>query len=233
MIRSVFATVAIVVAAAFAAAPAGAEDAAEASKAFIQEMADRVITVAKSSTERPFDEVRAEFKTVVHDAFDVPLIGQYVVGRYWKRAEDAERETFLMLFEKLMVDTYASQLTAFSGEGVDVVGVRVDSPKVAIVTTELERAEGDPFKIDWRVRTIDEMRIIDVVVEGVSLVQTQRSEYASVMRSKGGLSGLNVILEEKVAEAEAEHAAKKEASNASSDETVEDESVDGDDAPKS
>lgn len=177
-----------------------AEDKAAEATAFVSDLADRVAAAAIKSQDAAADEIRADFKSLLDDGFDVPVIAQFVVGRYWRRSTEEERERFLELFQDMIVQTYTSQITSFGGEGISVVSTRVDNPKIAVVTTEIDRGDAaEPFELGWRVRTTGEMRIIDVIVEGVSLAQTQRSEYASVMRNSGGLSGLNEALEKQLA----------------------------------
>lgn len=210
MIKAVGAAIALAFGLAVAAPTARASDVAEEARAFVQTLADRVVAVAKNAGDLPADSVRAEFRALLSEGFDVPVIAQFVVGRFWRGATEDERAEFLRLFETMIVETYASQLTAYAGQAVSVVDSRVDSPKIAVVTTALERAEGEPFRLGWRVRTVDEMRIVDVIVEGVSLAQTQRAEYASVMKNNGGLGGLNALIAEKIAETEAARAASAE-----------------------
>ncbi len=59
-----------------------------------------------------------------------------------------------------------------------------------IVSSEITRASDKPVQVNWRVRERDgRAQIVDVYVEGVSMGQTQRSEFASVIQSKGGSVG--------------------------------------------
>ena len=197
---------------AFASA-AVAQDVAADARDFVQTLADRVGEAAVKIAEDPDADISADFQSILDDGFDVPVIAQFVIGRNWRRAEDAERDRFLALFNRMVVQTYATQIASFGGRDVAVTETRIDNPKIAVVTTEIDRGDAEPFRLGWRVRTTDEMKIIDVIVEGVSLAQTQRSEYASVMRNSGGLKGLNDKLEEQLAKAEADAEAERDAEN--------------------
>ncbi|MEM6491810.1 MAG: ABC transporter substrate-binding protein [Pseudomonadota bacterium] len=197
MIRRLFIAAALAAALPF---DATADDTVDEAREFVSGLADRVAAAAMRGPDAPRDEVRADFRSMLEDGFDVPVIAQFVIGRYWRGAEEADRARFLELFESIIVETYSNQIASFSGTGISVADAERLNDKVVLVMTAIEReGSAEPFMLGWRVRTEGEMRIIDVVVEGVSLVQTQRSEYASVMRSEGGLAGLNAALEEQLA----------------------------------
>ena len=72
--------------------------------------------------------------------------------------------------------------------------------KYTIVNTTFVDSQGRRVKTDWRLRERDgAYKVFDVMVEGVSMAITLRSEYASVIRNAGGLGGLVELLKEKLA----------------------------------
>ena len=56
----------------------------------------------------------------------------------------------------------------------------------ALVSTQI-LSQGPPLAVDWRVRELDDNSLvaIDVIVEGVSLIVTQRSEFGAVVERQG------------------------------------------------
>jgi phospholipid transport system substrate-binding protein len=72
---------------------------------------------------------------------------------------------------------------------------------MAAVASRILRESGEPIRIDWRLLRRDQSwRIVDVVVEGMSMVLSQRSEYAAVIKGDGGkIEGLLTRLREKTA----------------------------------
>jgi phospholipid transport system substrate-binding protein len=176
--------------------PASAQDAGAA--AFIQNLGDRAI---KTFSDKG-DKVRAKekFRTLLLDGFDVPYIGRWVLGRYWNVATDPQKQEYLGLFEKMIVDAYAGRFAEYSGETFKIIGVRPEGEGDNAVTTQIVRPSGPPVNVDWRVRKAGAAyKIIDVVVEGVSMGVTQRSEFASVIQTNGGqFDGLLKALRAKV-----------------------------------
>ena len=133
------------------------------------------------------DQREQAFRELLTAGFDVKTIGRFVLGRYWRKATEAERAEYGRLFEDLIVATYAHRLSSYVGAGLKVVGVRQQDGKSALVASRFLRAEGEPVQLDWRLlRRGDTWRIVDVVVEGMSMALSQRSEFKAVIRGNGG-----------------------------------------------
>ena len=169
---------------------------------FIASLGDRALQVlvvdSQSETER-----ENAFRELLSEGFDLRLIGRYALGRYWRRATAEQRSEYAKLFEDFIVETYVARLGEYSGETLTVVSSRPDDQDT-IVTSEIVREGRPPIRVDWRVRRGEgEPKIIDVVVEGVSMLLTQRDEFASVIqRSGGNVEGLLARLREKSGAAE-------------------------------
>ena len=161
---------------------AGAEEPTD----FISTLGTRAITeLADESISQADRESR--FRKLLNEHFDVPTIGRFVLGRHWKVASDAERTEFLGLFEDFIVRSYSVRFSGYSGETFAVKG-STPGPKLAtLVHSRVLRGTAEPIRVDWRVEPRGEKLVItDVIVEGVSMSVTQRSEFASVIQSSGG-----------------------------------------------
>ena len=167
---------------------------------FIEGLADAAIG-ALTDKEATREKRVERFRELLGHNFDVELIGKWVMGRHWRAASDTEKTEYMDLFEDLIVITYVDRFDQYSGEALKVVNTVTDPGKDAIVYSELVRPNSkDVIRVDWRVRQNgDEYRIVDVYVEGISMGQTQRSEFASVIKQKGGtVEGLLQVLRTKV-----------------------------------
>jgi phospholipid transport system substrate-binding protein len=148
------------------------------------------------------EQDRAErFRVLLTQDFDMPRIARFVLGRSWNEASDQEKQQFQKLFEEYIVRAYAKRFGEYNGETVKIMGSRVESEISTLVQSQIIRPNGaPPAKVDWRVRKGDGgFKIIDVNVEGVSMVLTQREEFGSVIQRSGGVAGLNKTLQEKLA----------------------------------
>ncbi len=171
--------------------------------AFVRHFGEQAIAVLadKGLAE---DQREKAFRRLLTAGFDIKTIGRFALGRYWRKATEAERAEYGRLFEDLIVATYSYQLSSYAGQGLKVEGVRQQDEKSALVASRFLRAEGKPVQLDWRLlRRGGTWRIVDVVVEGMSMALSQRSEFKSVIKSNGGrVEALLEKLREKTRQAE-------------------------------
>jgi phospholipid transport system substrate-binding protein len=141
-----------------------------------------------------------EFHELLDKDFDMLRISRFVLGRYWQEATDAQKEHFLQLFEEYVVLSYSQPLSDFGGNTVRVIGSRPEGETMTLVRSEVVGTDGAPAaKVDWRVHKDDDgFKIVDVDLEGVSIVLTQREQLSSVIERAGGVAGLIRQLEQKL-----------------------------------
>jgi phospholipid transport system substrate-binding protein len=168
---------------------------------FISELGHQALDVLGKHVPAP--ERRARFQELFRADFDVPGIARFVLGRYWSVATPAQQQEFVQLFENYVVFAYSNRFAEYTGETFRVIATRSE-PDGAIVTSEIVRPSGGPaVRVDWRLTARDgKYKIGDVMVEGVSMAVTQRSEFASVIQRNGGqVQGLLNVMREKNASA--------------------------------
>ncbi len=148
-------------------------------------------------------ERETRFRGLLETHFDMPGISKFVLGRYWKLASESQQTEFQKLFETLLVQSYAKTFAQYGGEKFQVTKSWTDGDGSVVVNTNVGRPNGDIIRLDWRVADqANTMRIIDLVVEGVSLRATHRSDFASAIQSNGGtIAGLLDVLRQKIGSA--------------------------------
>ncbi len=139
------------------------------------------------------------FRKLLRRGFDLPAVSRFVLGRYWRRASIMERNEFIQLFESYMVTTYGRRLGHYGSDVLKVTGRRTDGRNGAIVHSKISTGNGPGIKVDWRLKQRAEgWRVVDIMVEGISLALAQRAEFATVIRGNGGqVSGLLAKLRQK------------------------------------
>ena len=173
-----------------ASAKASPDGAAE----FVQSLVAAAVDVLQIPVERKADR-ETGFRQLLLSYFDLPLITRLVIGRYWRKANEEQKQAFSIVFERHIVKVYTSQLGVYRDEKVEVRNVAARTDKDSIVSTEVMRESDPPLRIDWLVRERDgDYRIIDVAAEGVSMMTTKRSEFSSVI-ARDGMDGLIEQLE--------------------------------------
>ncbi|HEC14349.1 MAG TPA: ABC transporter substrate-binding protein [Rhodospirillales bacterium] len=175
--------------------PAGADEFSQGAGRFISGLADEAIA-ALGEKNTPLAEKEKRFRSLLNKNFAVKAIARWVLGRHWRKATKAERKEYLALFEDLLVVTYTDRFSRYSGETLEILRTLGNGGKDAVVYSRIVKPAGDePLAVDWRVRKREgRYRVVDVIVAGISMGQTQRSEFASVIRRNGG--GMEGLLAE-------------------------------------
>jgi len=169
---------------------------------FIMELADRALSAL---TDPELDNaIRAErFRELLQEGMDIPTVAARVLGPYVRRATDAEMAEFINLLEENIVRKYAVMFRGYSGEEIKLLETRDTKRDSQLVVIAVERTDGSPpVEVRWVVHDVDgRKKIIDIIVERVSMVTTQKEEFVSVIRRGGGkIEALLIELRERNAE---------------------------------
>lgn len=177
-----------------------AQDSASATEGaqFVSNLASRAVTELTTG-DLAMPERVSRFRGMLTEAFDVPTIGRFVLGRYWRVATDAEKAEYLKLFENFIVQTYVQRFNDFAGAQLRVLQTRAGQDGEVIATLEAALPGRPAARFDVRMRReAGAFKIFDVVVEGISMSVTQRDDFAAVIQRNGGkIEGLLASLREK------------------------------------
>ena len=124
-----------------------------------------------------------QFTDLVMSSIDMNLISKFVLSRYWKTASDQQKISYLNAFEEYFISSYANKLDQYSGEKIVIVSSEA-AKKFVIVKSNIVRDGADTLKIElnWRLLTRDgQTKIIDLSIEGISLIIAQREEFQSFL----------------------------------------------------
>ncbi len=166
--------------------------------AFIEGLANQTLKILDQHLPAPERETR--FKALLLENFDMPRISRFVLGRYWLAASAQEKEDFQKLLPDYVARSYSNRFANYAGQTLKVTGSRPAGESTTVVRSRIDSPSGGPpINVEWRVvRAGNDFRIVDVAVDGVSLVLTHRDEFAAVIeREGGGVSTLNRRLREK------------------------------------
>ena len=179
-------------------ARAAAPDAESDPVAFLQAFSDRAIAMLADDSLSKEQRAR-EFRSLLRSGFDMERIGRAVLGRYWRSATPEQCAEFLQLLEEFVVLFYADRLSDYSGETLRTGKAHVRGDRDALVRSRVLSPDRPAVAVDWRLRrTAEGWRIIDVMIEGVSMTITHRSEFAAVIsNSPARIEGLLQKLREK------------------------------------
>jgi phospholipid transport system substrate-binding protein len=170
----------------------------EDARALIEKVSAKVLAILGDqalSDRQKFDALVA----LLDGPIDLDLVARLILGRHWRTVDDAQRQQYLALFREYALANLASKLHLYRGQSFEVTGARVVSEQDALVTSRILSNGEPPLQVDWRLRERDGAApvTIDLIVEGVSLIVTLRSEFGSVIERQG-FDGLLVELRQRI-----------------------------------
>jgi phospholipid transport system substrate-binding protein len=168
----------------------------------VHKLTDAVISVLQQK-DLSADAKRDKIRSIVEGFVDFPTMSRLVLARNWATLDDQKKKEFTEEFKRHLSVTYGRNVESYNNEKVQIVGDRDEGRGDWTVQTKILRPQGGgDILVDYRLRKIgDEWKVIDLVIERVSLVSNFRSQFQDVM-ANGGIDRLLKLLREKNAAGE-------------------------------
>jgi len=161
----------------------------EGARQFVSQLSQDAINVLNDISMTQ-DERDSAFRALLKEGFDLSYIGKLVLGRHWRNASRDQRAEYDEIFPEYVLRIYAGRLNERGDEEFQVLDTVPAGKRDVYVRSEVVRPDGPPVAADWRVRKQDgEFKIVDLKIEGISMVLTQRDEFAARV-SQVGIDGL-------------------------------------------
>ena len=169
----------------------------EQSKFFVEnlgkEVVEKVSNINLSENQRT-----SNFRNLYLTAFDNYYISRFVLGRYWKRLDSNMRKQFIESFNNYIVATYAPKFKGWEGT-FKAVDSLIENNYYNVKMHVLNK-DGPTLRLMWKIY-LDKnknFKILDVNIDGVSMLVTQRAEFLSVIKNNPkGVIGLIEAMDEK------------------------------------
>jgi phospholipid transport system substrate-binding protein len=183
-------------------ATAAAAPAEEGPRQVVETTVAQVLKVLANG--EPSAARRSELETIVYARFDFSTMSRLVLARNWKRFSKAQQEEFISEYKVYLANNYGERIDRYNQEKVEITGERTEPRGDVTVQTRIVGGEFDGALVDYRLRDRDgRWLVIDVIVEGVSLVANFRDQFKEVMND-GGPQALLDALKRKNAETASE-----------------------------
>ena len=149
---------------------------------FVSTFTEDAISILSNDTINDSVKTKA-FTSLVMSSIDLSLISKFVLARSWKESSDDQKQRYLIAFKDYFVNSYANKLDQYSGEKIAIIDSE-EAGKYVIVNSNIVREGTDTLKINlkWRLLNRDgQIKIIDLNIEGISLIIAQREEFQSFL----------------------------------------------------
>lgn len=154
-----------------------------APEALVQDVSQRVLKVINDDSV-PKDGKLTELHGLIHEivlpVIDFRAFAKLTLGKHWRKASAQQRDQFVDEFQSMLIRTYTKYLLDYHGTSVDVLPPRGrQKPRRKTVFTEVKLAGRAPLPVNYSFWLRGgEWKVYNVTVDGLSLVQLFRSNFA-------------------------------------------------------
>ena len=149
--------------------------------------------VATSMKELSLEEQKIELKNLFQRYVDIPIIARAVLGKSWRQANNDQRKRFINVFKTYVSHKYGRQFSEFKGTTLEIIKSRDTLTKAGVLVSTIVVVPGNPsLKVVWQVSDgSGSLKLIDLRVEGVSMLSTERQEFrAKLKKFEGSIDDL-------------------------------------------
>ncbi len=184
----------------------------EDARSFVQSTSGRVENLLKQS--RSPNETENKLNAIFSDVADIDWIGKFVLGKYWQSLNEQQKVQYLQDYKKYLLASYVPLFRNYNGQRVDIRNIKKLSADQYLVTTEIKSGDdfssefstpgrqnqpeqqGQSYKVEYRIKYDNgSFKMRDIIAEGVSMIATQRSEFASILNNEGYDALINKLRE--------------------------------------
>src|SRR5512145_1714100 len=144
----------------------------------------------------PLQAKRDRIQAIAYERFDFVTMSKLVLKRDWKKFDAAQQQQFVEQFREHLSARYGENLGRYENEKVEVTSHHTETNGDVSVKTVIRGGKFDGTPVNYRLRNQSAWRVIDVVIENVSLVSSFRQQFADVLE-KGGPTGVLTKLKER------------------------------------
>lgn len=164
----------------------------------------KILSDSKGTLQSDRQKVFQLVDDIIMPHIDISRMSRWVLGKYWRKADKEQRVQFIKEFRTLLLRTYATAMTEYSGQTFKYHPVKLNDGDTDVsIKTELQQPGGYPIPISYGLHTVNgEWKVYDITIDGISLVANYRTSFSAQMR-RGGLQNLIDKLVQKNAQVKA------------------------------
>lgn len=154
-------------------------------RAFVQILGDQIIDVAKDKSLSDFQR-KQKIINLIDKSTDSKWIARFVLGKNHKTANEEQKKQFMSMYREFMINTYGPKFNSYDGKKFTVNSVEKQSNFYLVKSEFVPKNSDVVIFFDFRVKENEgNFSIVDFIAEGVSLIETQRSEFNSSINEEG------------------------------------------------
>lgn len=137
-------------------------------------------------------ERKVKISRLIKNSMNLEWMASYTLGRARKRLSEAKIKEFTQVYSDFVVQVYSDLSSHYNGQKANVKKVKEIDDNMFIINLEIISSSSErPVKIDYLVQNVSKIRskpdfkIADIITEGISVLNSQQSEFKAVIHDKG------------------------------------------------
>jgi phospholipid transport system substrate-binding protein len=164
-------------------------DAVGQAQAFVAGLAGELQQLVNSG--RSEAQMYAAFEGILARYGDMPAVAASVLGPPWRGASAAEKQAFVAAFQRYLARKYGRQFREYRNARIVVTGARDAGRAGVLVQTRVVRPGQEDIAVDWQVSAHSgSPRAVNLIIEGVSLLASERTEIGARLEAAGSVAAL-------------------------------------------
>jgi len=154
-------------------------------KIFVEEIGNKIINIAGEKN-IPEAKIRDKIIAEIDRVIDSEWIAKFVLGKNYKNLSDQQKLDFVRLYREFMINTYGPKFKNYNGKKFTVNEVTRQNSFFIAKAEFLPKESDTAIMTDFRVKKKDgKFYVLDFIAEGISLIETQRSEFNATIDQNG------------------------------------------------
>ncbi len=151
----------------------------------VQQTIDAVLVVLNDK-KATTDQKRSRIEAIAYERFDFPTLSRLVLARNWQRFSKPQQDEFMLEFKRYLAVNYGNRIERYDNQKVEIVAERKEPRGDVTIQSVVRGGEFEGATIDYRMReNTGKWMVIDVIVEGISLVSNFRDQFKEVLANGG------------------------------------------------
>jgi phospholipid transport system substrate-binding protein len=174
---------------------ASAEELSEVT-GFIDNLMQECTRLAKQHIAQEQDDLHDNYiLNILDEYFDVGVMAKFTAGRYWQGMSMKQRADLVNFYKNFLARNYLSTILEYKNFSYRIINATISSKRGYIVTTDIyghDKVFAKELKVHYLValsKDRDRFMVNDIILDGVSVVVSHRSDFAYVLES-GGIEAL-------------------------------------------
>lgn len=165
---------------------------------FVKDVSKSVIQILNEKGSQA--DKQKKLTEMFQNTMDIDWIARFVLGKFWKGMSEKDQQEYMKNYKDYITASYVPVFKDYNGQSLTIKSVKDIGKDSYLVVTDIQSANSDvPYRVEYRIKlTSSGYKIRDIIAEGVSMITTQRSEFATIA-SSSGVDALNSQLKRKVA----------------------------------